>query len=77
MLGCSNEDYQNWWPGTHLQFHTTKRYPDNIGNIVYMDEFIGKRRVKMEGIVIDAVSGQRIVWQMKKWGILLPVWLDL
>ena len=26
MLACSDETYQQWWPGTHLAFHTTQRF---------------------------------------------------
>jgi hypothetical protein len=76
LLNCDDERYQKWWNGTHLQFHTVKRCPNNIGNIVYMDEYIGKRRLKMQAIVIKAVPGKEIVWQMKK-GIRLPAWLAL
>ncbi|CAG0926644.1 hypothetical protein TFLX_00146 [Thermoflexales bacterium] len=74
MLHCTDREYQAWWQGTHLEFHTIKRYPDNIGNIVYMDEFVGKKRVKMLAIVTEVIPGRRIVWQMKQI-VRLPVWL--
>ena len=72
FLNCTDEDYRKWWDGIHLQFHTVKRYPGNVGNVVYMDEFIGNRRVKMKGVVIRAVPGKEVAWQMKKI-ITLPV----
>jgi len=75
LLTCTDQDYQAWWPGTHLQLHTLVRCPDNLGNIVFMDEFIGKRRVKMLGVVRVA-EPTKIVWQLKK-VIPLPVWLTL
>ncbi|MCP4757687.1 MAG: hypothetical protein GY866_43065 [Proteobacteria bacterium] len=31
MLNCTDEDYRNWWPGTHLVFHTLKRFPNDEG----------------------------------------------
>jgi hypothetical protein len=75
LLTCTDQAYQAWWPGTHLQLHTLVRCPNNVGNIVFMDEFIGKRRIKMIGVVRVA-EPTRLVWQLKK-GILLPVWLTL
>jgi len=74
MLNCTNREYQAWWPGTHLEFHTIKRYPTNVGNLIYMDEFVGKKRLKMMAIVTELVPGQRIVWQLKNI-IRLPAWL--
>lgn len=75
LLGCTDQAYQAWWPGTHLRLHTVRRYPNHVGNVVLMDEFIGKRRVKMVGVVRVA-RPDRIVWQLKK-GSLLPVRLIL
>ena len=59
-----------------MELHTISRRPDNVGNIVYMDEFIGKRRVKMKGVVRAVEPGKKIVWQLKKL-FRLPVWLSL
>jgi hypothetical protein len=44
LLNCADEQYRAWWPGTHLALHTLARYPGDVGNVMYMDEFIGKRR---------------------------------
>jgi uncharacterized membrane protein len=41
-----------------------------------MDEFIGARRVSMTGIVVEAIRGRKIVWQLTRL-IRLPVWLSL
>jgi hypothetical protein len=49
MLNCTDGQYQAWWPGTHLSFHTVKRRPGDAGNLVYMDEFVGKRRIRVKG----------------------------
>lgn len=76
LLNCTDPSYQAWWPGTHLHFHTLKRYPHDLGNLVYMDEFVGNRRIQMAGIVTEALPGKRITWQLEK-GILLPVWLTV
>jgi hypothetical protein len=76
LLNPTDGDYQRWWPGTHLALHTIRRAPNHIGAVVYMDEFVGNRRVKMLGVVTEATSGKRITWQFKKI-ILLPVRLSL
>jgi hypothetical protein len=41
-----------------------------------MDEFVGSRRLRMTGIVVEVEPGRRIVWQLKRW-IRLPAWLRL
>jgi hypothetical protein len=76
FLMCTDREYQAWWRGIHLEFHTIKRYPNNVGNIVYMDEIIGKKRVKMTGVVTEVVPGKKLVWQAKE-VIRWPVRLSL
>jgi hypothetical protein len=76
MLHCTDREYQAWWEGTHLEFHTIRRYPNDVGNLVYMDEFVGKKRVKMLAIVTEVEPGRKVVWQMKKI-VRLPVWLSI
>ncbi len=76
MLNCTDQQYQTWWPGTHLAFHTVKRRPGDIGNIVYMDEYVGQRRIKMRGVVTHVIPGKKIVWQFKQL-VRLPAWLIL
>mgnify|MGYP000148777179 CR=1 FL=1 len=76
MLNCTDQRYQAWWPGTHLAFHTVKRRPGDVGNVVYMDEYVGKRRIKMQGVVTQVIPGKKIVWQFRQI-IRLPVWLIL
>lgn len=76
LLDPTDERYRRWWPGTHLQFHTLGRGAEHVGDVVVMDEYIGTRRVRMTGVVVQAVPGTRLVWQLKR-GIRLPVWLTL
>jgi hypothetical protein len=52
------------------------RGPDHVGDVVLMDEYVGKRRVRMLGIVVQVGPGQKIVWQLRK-GVRLPAWLTL
>jgi hypothetical protein len=41
-----------------------------------MDEFVGKRRIKMTGIITEALPGKKITWQFKK-VFRLPAWLSV
>jgi uncharacterized protein YndB with AHSA1/START domain len=79
LLDCDDETYQAWWPGTHLELHVVEhgQGDDHVGDIVLMDEYIGSRRVRMVGEVIEAVPGERVVWQFRPGGLRLPVWLTL
>jgi hypothetical protein len=76
MLGCTDADYQAWWPGTHLAWHTLERHSNGIGNRVYFDEFVGPYRLKFHGVVTRAEAAELIEWQMIKW-VRLPAWLTL
>ena len=76
MLNCTDADYQRWWPGTHLAFHTIRRVPGDLGSLVLFDEYVGKRRLRFVGVVVENVPGKKVAWQMKK-VIKLPGWLIL
>jgi hypothetical protein len=76
LLNPTDDRYQAWWPGTHLQFHVVAATPEHLGETVWMDEFVGSRRLRMTGIVVEVEPGRRIVWQLKRW-IRLPAWLRL
>ena len=76
LIDLNDLSYQAWWPGTHLELHSIKVTPNYVGSVVFMDEFIGKRRVKTKGVVREATPGERIVWQVQKL-IMLPVTLSL
>jgi uncharacterized protein YndB with AHSA1/START domain len=72
LLDTTDESYRRWWPGAHLSLHVLERHEDHVGDHFYMDEYIGKRRVRMKGVVVEAERGRKIVWQFR-WGrILLP-----
>ncbi|HET8671398.1 MAG TPA: hypothetical protein VFM05_12460 [Candidatus Saccharimonadales bacterium] len=76
LINPSNDRYQSWWPGVHLRFYNIRAVPRNVGNLVCMDEFVGKWRLRLTGIVTKADDGRRITWQLVK-GVRLPAWLDL
>jgi hypothetical protein len=69
LLNCTDERYRGWWPGTHLQLHALARGNDHVGDVVFMDEYVGKRRVRMTSVVVvEAVPGKKIVWRLRKGG---------
>jgi hypothetical protein len=76
LLNPTDRDYQRWWTGTHFKLHLVKQVDGGVGSVVYMDELIGALRVKMTGVVIEAMRGRKITWQLKK-VLRLPVWLSL
>lgn len=75
LLNCDDDQYRRWWPGMHLAFHTIQRTPSNVGNLVYMDEYVGDFHLRFHAVVKDLVSDREIVWQMRASGILLPAWV--
>lgn len=64
MMNPTDSNYQRWWPGTHLEFHTLSKSANGAGMVVYMDEYIGRLRLRMTAIVIDAQPGKRITQLM-------------
>jgi len=73
LLEPTDARYQAWWPGTHLRFHLVRPgRPDHRGDAVYMDEIVGRRRIRHTAVVTGAVPGSRIVWWLG-WRIPLPI----
>ncbi|WP_206428468.1 hypothetical protein [Mycolicibacterium stellerae] len=79
LLDCGDDNYQVWWPGTHLELHVLEHGSDqdHVGDVVLMDEYVGSRHVRMVGEVMEAVAGKRIVWGFRPAGLRLPVRLTL
>ena len=79
MTDCDDERYQSWWPGTHRQFHVLDHAAgeDHVGDLVWMDEYVGSRRLRMAAEVIEATPGRRLVWQLRPWRLRVPVYLTL
>lgn len=76
LLNPADEQYQAWWPGMHRQFHVVGGTPGNVGEVVWMDEYVGSRRLRIAAVVVEADPGRRVVWQLKRW-LRLPAWLRL
>jgi hypothetical protein len=76
LASPTDEAYRRWWPGIHLQLHPLERHAGHVGDVIYMDEYVGTRRLRMKAIVIEALPPKRLVWQLKK-VIRLPARLEL
>ena len=76
FINCTDSDYQRWWEGTHLEFHTINRTTDGVGSLVYFDEYVGKHRLQFKGRITEYVAGKRIEYRLEK-GLSLPAWLVL
>ena len=74
MINPCDQQYSEWWPGEHLQFHIVKQGKENhLGDLVFMDEHLGKdRRLTFHALVVSAIPSHKIEWQMKKAGLKLP-----
>jgi hypothetical protein len=71
LLACDDARYRAWWPGVHLQFHALSRAPGDIGTIVYMDEKVGRFRLREKAAVSAMIPGKEIVLQFIH-GVCLP-----
>jgi hypothetical protein len=79
MIAPCDQRYSEWWTGEHLHFHIIKSNNSNhLGDTVFMDEFLGKnRRLTFFAVVVTANRPNKILWQMKKFGIRLPAFVEI
>jgi hypothetical protein len=79
MLSPRDDAYRAWWPGTHRAFHVTRSGtgPGHVGDLVWMDELVGSRRVRMAAEVVEAVPDEKLVWRLRRWGLRLPILLTI
>ena len=74
FLHPSDDLYQRWWPGTHLFMHPLNEQV-GPGQVVYMDEFVGTRRLRF-ACVVTALTQDSITWRFQRL-VPLPCWLAL
>jgi hypothetical protein len=70
---CDDEAFRRWWPGTHLHFHTVKGTPGKVGSVIFLDELVGDRHVKLTCDLTDLVPGRKLVWHLRRPLFRLPV----
>jgi hypothetical protein len=74
FLHADDASYRAWWPDVHLAMHALEGEP-GLGQVVWMDEYVGTRRLKFACVVTD-LGADRITWQFRTL-VRLPAWLDL
>ena len=79
IINAPAEVYANWLPEEHYEFRVVKRSNKSpIGDLFYFDQNIGhKYRMKFYAIIRIASKSDRVVFQMRKYGINLPGYLAL
>lgn len=61
----------------HHRFHVVRPGRDSpVGDLVFFDETIGRRRLRLHGVVRHADPDRRLVWQLRK-GVTASAWLEL
>ncbi|HBU13120.1 MAG TPA: hypothetical protein DEB31_10515 [Clostridiales bacterium] len=80
MVNPADDVYQKWLPGEHYKFHIIKKSDETpLGDLIYYDEILGtaKHRLAFFAKVTVADHPNRIVYQMRKFGLNLPGYLDI
>ncbi len=64
MVAPTDDAYRRWWPGVHDRFHTVARDPvtSPVGDVIVMDERVGRRRLRFQGVIRAADPDRRVVY---------------
>ena len=60
-----------------FHLHTVRGTPGSIGSVVFMEEIIGDRSIKVTCELVDLVARQTLVWRLRRPLFRLPVRLVL
>ena len=79
MINPPPETYARWLPGEHHEFHIVKHSKaPPIGDLIFFDQHISKKhRLTFYAVTIIADKTNHVLYQMRKFGINLPGYLDL
>jgi len=79
MTNLPSEVYAHWLREEHYEARVIKEGKNKpLGNLIYFDQNIGKKyRMKFHAIIRTANRPAKIVYQMRKFGISLPGYLEL
>ena len=79
MINPPPEVYAKWLPGEHHKFHVVKHSKTPpVGDLIFFDQHISPRhRLKFHAVVREAKKPYSILFQMRKFGINLPGYLEL
>ena len=79
MINPLPEVYANWLPGEHHEFHIVKHSKTTpVNDLIYFDQYISpKHRLKFYATIKIANKPNRVVFQMRKYCINIPGYLEL
>ena len=79
MIDPPPEVYKNWLPEEHFKFHLINRSDNSpVDDLLYFDQNIGhKYRLKFYGIIKKTIKPDHIAFQLRKFGMNLPGYLEL
>ena len=79
MVNPPPEIYRYWLPKEHHEFHVVKRSKNSpVSDLIYFDQHISpKHRLNFYAVIRLAKKPNRIIYQMQKFGINIPGYLDL
>ncbi|MCL2055342.1 MAG: hypothetical protein FWG90_13055 [Oscillospiraceae bacterium] len=79
MIAPPPEVYAHWLPKEHHEFHVVKRGKTSpVGDLIYFDQHISpKHRLNFHAVTRIAKKPNHIVFQMRKFGVNLPGYLEL
>jgi hypothetical protein len=79
MVDPPQETYARWLPGEHHEFHVVKHSKTTpIGDLIFFDQHIGeKHRLTFYAITRAADKPNRVLYQMRRFGVNLPAYLEL
>ncbi|MDR0298889.1 MAG: SRPBCC domain-containing protein [Streptococcaceae bacterium] len=74
MTNPNDHAYRAWWPERHHEFHVTKAGEvSHLGDEVWTFENVDdKHQLKILGVITEISEPSKIVWQFKKFGVMLP-----
>jgi hypothetical protein len=79
MVNAPQDTYAHWLPGEHHEFHIFKRGKNTpVDDLIFFDQHISpNHRLTFYAITSVAEKSNRILFQMRKFGINLPGYLEL
>jgi hypothetical protein len=79
MVNAPQETYAHWLPDEHHQFHVVQCGENTpVGDLIFFDQHISpKHRLTFHAITRIAEKPYHILFQMRRFGINLPGYLEL
>ena len=79
MINPPPNVYAHWLPNEHHEFHIVKQSKTTpVDDLIYFDQHISpKHRLRFYAVTKTANKPNRVVFQMRKFGVNIPAFLEL